>query len=77
MRRSAKPHRASAGGPIKTFPLRGIKVSPACLHDNRLRTLADAVDLFNLVLGVKLSEEEKAHVIAFLGALCWRWGGPK
>ena len=32
---------ASADGPIKTFPLRGIKDSPPYLHDGRLLTLED------------------------------------
>src|SRR5205823_1761255 len=32
---------ASADGPIKTFPLRGIKDSPPYLHDGRCLTLAD------------------------------------
>jgi hypothetical protein len=31
--------KASADGPIKTFPLRGIKDSPPYLHDDRLLTL--------------------------------------
>jgi cytochrome c peroxidase len=34
---------ASADGPIKTFPLRGIKDSPPYLHDGRLLTLEDTV----------------------------------
>ena len=42
--------RASADGPIKTFPLRGIKDSPPYLHDDRLLTLEDTVEFFNLVL---------------------------
>lgn len=61
--------KASADGPIKTFPLRGIKDSPPYLHDNRLMTLEDAVEFFNLVLGTKLSTEEKADLTAFLRAL--------
>ena len=40
----------SADGPIKTFPLRGIKDSPPYLHDGRLLTLEDTVEFFNLVL---------------------------
>ena len=36
---------ASADGPIKTFPLRGIKDSPTYLHDGRLPTLDDTVEL--------------------------------
>ena len=43
---------ASADGPIKTFPFRGIKESPPYLHDRRLLTLEDTVEFFNLVLGV-------------------------
>jgi cytochrome c peroxidase len=57
---------ASADGPIKTFPLRGIKDSPPYLHDGRLLTLEDTVEFFNLVLGLKLSDQEKADLVAFL-----------
>jgi cytochrome c peroxidase len=60
---------ASADGPIKTFPLRGIKESPPYLHDGRLITLEDTVEFFNLVLGTKLNAEEKSDVVAFLRAL--------
>ncbi|HKQ96399.1 MAG TPA: cytochrome B6 [Candidatus Polarisedimenticolia bacterium] len=60
---------ASADGPIKTFPLRGIKDSPPYLHDDRLMTLDDAVEFFNLVLGVKLTDQEKKDLVAFLQAL--------
>jgi cytochrome c peroxidase len=60
---------ASADGPIKTFPLRGIKDSPPYLHDGRLPTLDDTVEFFNLVLGTKLTEAEKKDLLAFLRAL--------
>ena len=60
---------ASADGPIKTFPLRGIKESPPYLHDGRLLTLEDTVEFFNLVTGVQLSETEKADLTAFMRAL--------
>ncbi len=60
---------ATAEGPIKTFPLRGIKDSPPFLHDGRLLTLEDAVEFFNLVTGVKLSPPEKADLVAFLRCL--------
>jgi cytochrome c peroxidase len=60
---------ASADGPIKTFPLRGIKDSPPYLHDGRLLTLDDTVEFFNLVLGTGLSEEEKKDLVAFLHVL--------
>jgi cytochrome c peroxidase len=60
---------ATAQGPIKTFPLRGIKDSPPYLHDGRLLTLEDVVEFFNLVQGLKLTKEEKADLVAFLRAL--------
>jgi cytochrome c peroxidase len=60
---------ASVDGPIKTFPMRGIKDSPPYLHDGRLLTLEDTVEFFNLVLELKLSAEEKADLVAFLRCL--------
>ncbi len=57
---------ASADGPIKTFPLRGIKDSPPYLHDGRLLTLADTVEFFNLVLELKLTAQEKRDLVAFM-----------
>ncbi|MDQ6707912.1 MAG: cytochrome B6, partial [Acidobacteriota bacterium] len=60
---------ASADGPIKTFPLRGVKDSPPFLHDGRLLTLADTVEFFNLISGTKLSAAEKADLVVFLKAL--------
>ncbi|HJU17618.1 MAG TPA: hypothetical protein VJ770_14275 [Stellaceae bacterium] len=56
-------------GPIKTFTLRGIKDSPPYLHDGRLLTLADTVEFFNLVLGLKLTQDEKNSLVAYLLAL--------
>jgi cytochrome c peroxidase len=61
--------KASADGPIKTFPLRGIKDSPPYLHDDRLLTLDDTIEFFNLVLELKLTSPEKQDLLAFLRAL--------
>jgi cytochrome c peroxidase len=61
--------KASADGPIKTFPLRGIKDSPPYLHDGRLLTLDDTVEFFNLVLGTKLTKQEKSDLVAFMRCL--------
>ena len=61
--------KASADGPIKTFPLRGIKDSPPYLHDDRLLTLEDTVEFFNLVLETKLTDEEKKDLVSFLRTL--------
>jgi cytochrome c peroxidase len=60
---------ASADGPIKTFPLRGVKDSPPYLHDGRLLTLDDTVEFFNLVLETKLSAQEKQDLVEFLRTL--------
>src|SRR6202051_3427866 len=56
-------------GAVKTFPLRGIKDSPPYMHDGRLLTLDDTVEFFNLVLGTKLTGEEKRDLVAFLRTL--------
>ncbi|MGZ5191830.1 MAG: hypothetical protein ACXWCZ_12525, partial [Flavisolibacter sp.] len=56
---------ASVDGPIKTFPLRGIKDSPPYMHDGRLLTLEDVVEFFNLVQGIKLTAQEKQDLVAF------------
>jgi cytochrome c peroxidase len=58
-----------AEGPVKTFPLRGIKDSPPYLHDGRLLTLEDAVEFFNLIQQLRLSTQEKIDLVAFLRQL--------
>ena len=62
-----KPGRAE--GPIKTFPLRGIKDSPPYFHDGRLLTLEDTVEFFNIILSLKMTQQEKADMVAFLRVL--------
>lgn len=69
-----KPHMingmlAGHDGPIKTFPLRGIKDSPPYLHDGRLLTLEDTVEFFNLILETQLTAEEKKQLVAFMRQL--------
>jgi cytochrome c peroxidase len=59
----------SADGPIKTFPLRGIKDSPPYMHDGKCMTLEDTVELFNLLQGLSLAKEEKVALVAFMRAL--------
>jgi cytochrome c peroxidase len=56
-------------GPIKAFTLRGIKDSPPYLHDGRLMTLADTVEFFNIVLGLRLTQPEKEALVAYMLAL--------
>jgi cytochrome c peroxidase len=56
-------------GPIKTFTLRGIKDSPPYLHDGLLLTLDDTAEFFNLVLGLKLTSDEKQSLVAYMLAL--------
>ena len=50
-------------GPIKTFAFRGVKDNPPYLHDERLLTLDDTVEFFNLVLGDKLTEYDSPQRI--------------
>jgi len=56
-------------GPIKTFPLRGIKDSPPYLHDDRLPTLDDATEFFNIVLELDLTKDEKDAITAYMMCL--------
>jgi cytochrome c peroxidase len=60
---------AVGDGPIKTFALRGVKDNPPYMHDERLLTLEDTVEFFNLILGTKLEAQEKQDLVAFLRAL--------
>lgn len=60
---------AFAEGPIKNFPLRGLKDSPPYLHDGRLLTIDDTVEFFNLILELKLTKDEKANLVSFLQCL--------
>lgn len=60
---------AAMDGPIKTFVLRSIKESPPYLRDERLLTLEDSVEFFNLVQGLKLTDQEKKALVAFMRAL--------
>ncbi len=60
---------ATSQGPIKTFPLRGIKESPPYFHDGRLLTLEDTVEFFNLILETRLTGDEKKQLVAFLRQL--------
>jgi hypothetical protein len=60
---------AIGDGLIKTFALRGTKDNPPYLHDERLLTLEDTVEFFNLILGTKLAAQEKQDLVAFLRTL--------
>src|ERR1700680_67421 len=57
---------AGGDGPIKTPVLRGIKDTPTYFHDGRLMTLDDSVEFFNLILGTKLTTQEKKDLVAFM-----------
>src|SRR5712692_3109378 len=60
---------AIGDGPIKTFALRGVKDNPPYMHDERLLTLEDTVEFFNLILSTKLTPQEKQDLVAFLRTL--------
>jgi cytochrome c peroxidase len=66
---TVRGQRDVAEGPIKTFTLRGIKDSPPYMHDGRLLTLDDTVEFFNLVLSLRMTEQEKKDLTAFLKCL--------
>jgi cytochrome c peroxidase len=61
--------REPGDGPIKTFTLRGIKDTPPYMHDGRCLTLEDTVEFFNLVMGLKLNQQEKTDLVAFMRQL--------
>ena len=71
----ARPARSSGSSTSRAtarsrrFTLRGIKDSPPYLHDGRCLTLEDTVEFFNLVLGLKLTQQEKTDLVAFLRQL--------
>jgi cytochrome c peroxidase len=60
---------AVGDGPIKTMALRGVKDNPPYMHDERLLTLDDTVEFFNLILGTQLTTQEKKDLVEFLRAL--------
>jgi cytochrome c peroxidase len=60
---------AIGDGPIKTFSLRGVKDNPPYMHDERLLTLEDTVEFFNLILSTKLTSQEKQDLVAFMRTL--------
>jgi cytochrome c peroxidase len=60
---------AIGDGPVKTLSLRGTKDNPPYMHDERLLTLEDTVEFFNLILGTKLAPQEKQDLVAFLRTL--------
>jgi cytochrome c peroxidase len=60
---------AVGDGPVKTFALRGVKDDPPYLHDERLLTLEDTVEFFNLTLSTKLNTQEKQDLVAFMRTL--------
>ena len=76
---------ASGDGPIKTFPLRGIKDSPPYMHDGRFATLEEVIDFYSEGLqfsptidplmknvhqgGIQLTDDEKQSLLAYLKTL--------
>jgi len=64
-----RDHYDVAAGTIKTFTLRGIKDSPPYLHDGRLLTLDDTVAFFDVVLRLKLIDDERAALVEFMRCL--------
>jgi cytochrome c peroxidase len=59
---------AVGDGPIKTFALRGVKDNPPYFHDERLLTLEDTVEFFNLILA-QSSRQRRSRI-------WWRFYAP-
>lgn len=57
---------ASADGPIRTLPLRGIKDAPPYRHDVRLPKLEVTVAIFNRIRELKLLADDKTDPVAFM-----------
>jgi len=63
-------HRGEPGRPDqKHSHFAESKDSPPYLHDQRLMTLEDTVEYFNLILETKLDKQEKSDLVAFLRTL--------
>src|SRR5262249_7540409 len=59
----------AGGGPIQTFTPPGIKDSPPYMHDRPRPPLEGTLRFFNVVLGVKLTKDEKSDLVAFMRTL--------
>ncbi|MHB1352577.1 MAG: hypothetical protein ACYC5S_03120 [Thiobacillus sp.] len=56
-------------GPMKTFTLRGIKGQPALPARRAAAHARGHGRFFNLVLGTKLTKDEKSDLVAFMRQL--------
>jgi mono/diheme cytochrome c family protein len=59
----------SATGLYRTTPLRALWQHPPYFHDGSARTLLDVVNHYNTVLGLGLTEKQKADLVEFLKTL--------
>jgi hypothetical protein len=62
-------HFTALVGGTKKFGLIPPRGNPPFLHDQRLLTLDDTVEFFNLILGTKLTAPEKQDLVEFMRAL--------
>jgi hypothetical protein len=61
--------RRSATGKYRATPLRGLWQHPPYFHDGSAATLADAVEHYNGVLKLRLTDRQKADLVEFLKSL--------
>jgi len=54
---------------MKSSKLRYNLGLPPYLHDERLLTLEDTVEYFNLILELKLNDQKKKDLVAFMRSL--------
>ena len=53
----------------RTTPLRALSQHPPYFHDGSAATLADVVEHYNRVLGLGLSDTQKADLVEYLKSL--------
>ena len=56
-------------GPIEVSTPRGSENGAPYVHDGRRLTLDDTVESFNLIMGLKLTPEERKDLVAFIFSL--------
>lgn len=59
----------SVTGKYRTTPLRGLAQHPPYFHDGSAATLLDVVDHYNSLFALKLTDAQKADLVAYLNTL--------
>ena len=62
-------HDVGSGGPVDTPSLLGLQFDAPYFHDGRYDSLAQAVAHFDQLLALKLGDQDKANLVAYLQAI--------